>query len=187
MTTFPRGPRTAKGYDPAEVDAFFDRAHAAYQHATPDPSGWRLSAAQVRRVAFALKRGGYDVHAVDAALDRLEDAVAARERQHLLDEGGEQALLDELTRRAGTLQERLARSAGERFSRGRKRLETTYDVEDVDALCAQLRRYFTDGEEMSADEVRQAVFRTRHGRAGYREPEVDAFLDRAVEVMIAVD
>jgi DivIVA domain-containing protein len=40
---------------------------------------------------------------------------------------------------------------------------------------------------MSADDVRHAVFRGRRGNTGYREPEVDAFLDRAVSVMVAVD
>ena len=40
---------------------------------------------------------------------------------------------------------------------------------------------------MSADEVRRAVFRTRRGSRGYREAEVDAFLDRAVEIMVSVD
>lgn len=187
VTTFPRVPRTVKGYDVDEVDDFFYEARKAYEHGGPGPSGRRLSAAEVRRVAFALKRGGYDVHEVDAALDRLEDAVAAREREQLIADGGDEALIGELTKRAATLQGRLDRPAGQRFSRGKKRLEMTYDVEDVDNLCEKLAHYFSDGQEMSADEVRRAVFRTRWGPSGYREPEVDAFLDRAVEVMVAVD
>ncbi len=187
VTTFPRVSRTAKGYDVDEVDEFFQIAREAYQRGKPGPNGRRLSAAEVRRVAFALQRGGYDVHEVDAALDRLEDAVAARERERLIEQGGDQALINELTRRASTLQGRLNRPAGERFSRGEKRLEMTYDVDDVDSLCDKLAHYFSDGTEMSADEVRRAVFRTRWGRRGYREPEVDAFLDRAVEIMVAVD
>lgn len=187
MTTFPRVSRTAKGYDVDEVDDFFDVAREAYERGGPGPSGRRLSAAEVRRVAFALKRGGYEVHEVDGALDRLEDAVASRERERLIADGGDEALVNELTRRASTLQGRLNRPAGQRFSRGEKRLEMTYDVNDVDALCEKLAHYFSDGDEMSADEVRRAVFRTRWGGGGYREPEVDAFLDRAVEIMVAVD
>ena len=100
MTTFPRVSRTAKGYDVDEVDDFFAEARRSYQEGGRGRSGHHLTAAEVRRVAFALKRGGYDVHEVDAALDRLEDAVAARERQQLIASGGDEALVSALTRRA---------------------------------------------------------------------------------------
>ena len=189
MTTFSHAPRATQGYDCDQVDEFFARARVAYELVGRDPGGRRrpaLTAGEVRVVAFDLVRGGYEVRRVDAALDRLEDAVARREREAAIGTLGEQALLDQLTRRAQTLHSRLTRPDGERFSR-EQGFEVAYDVSDVDEICARLLGYFDDGEEMSADEVRRAVFRTRRGSRGYREAEVDAFLDRAVEIMVSVD
>jgi len=194
---FTRVPRTAKGYAPAEVDEFFARAKIAYERERQGervPGGRRkerevrpLRSWEVRTAAFRLVRAGYDVQQVDTALDRLEDAVASRERARPVRAGGEDALLDQLTRRARTLQGRLDRPAGERFSPPRGRFERGYDVADVDELCGRLNGYFNHGRPMSADEVRRAVFRPRRGQGAYREPEVDAFLDRAVAIMVAVD
>lgn len=189
MTTFSRTGRMTQGYDCDQVDEFFSRARVSYELVgkVPDRRGRpALNARDVRVVAFDLVRAGYDVRQVDAALDRLEDAVARRERESVVGTQGEQALLDQLTRRAQTLHGRLTRSDGERFSR-ETGLDVAYDVHDVDELCRRLLGYFNDGEEMSADEVRRAVFRTRRGSRGYREAEVDAFLDRVIEIMVAVD
>ncbi len=187
MTSFARVNRLSPGYHPDQVEEFFERARAAYE-GRDDGTGRvaKLSAHDVRVVGFDLVRGGYDVHQVDSALDRLEDALARRERDRLVSSQGEEALLDELSRRAQTLHGRLTRPDGQRFDRATG-FEPAYDTEDVDALCHRLLGYFDDGESMSADEVRRAVFRTRRGSRGYREPQVDAFLDRAIEIMVAVD
>lgn len=195
-TRFSRVPRTAKGYVASEVDEFFARAKVAYERERNQgrTGGGRgasderpLRSWEVRTAAFRLARGGYAVQEVDAALDRLEDAVAARERARLLDDEGEDALMQELARRARTLQGRLDRPAGARFAAPTGRFERGYDPADVDDLCERLNHYFNDGAEMSADEVRRAVFRPKRGRSAYREPEVDAFLDRAVAIMVTVD
>lgn len=189
MTTFPRAGRVTQGYDCDQVDEFFSRARASYELVGKGPGGRNraaLSARDVRVVAFDLVRGGYEVRQVDAALDRLEDAVARRERESAIGTLGEQALLDQLTRRAETLHGRLTRPDGQRFAR-EKGFDVAYDVRDVDELCVRLLGYFDDGQEMSADEVRRAVFRTRRGSRGYCEAEVDSFLDRAVEIMVSVD
>ncbi len=187
MTSFARANRLSQGYHPDQVEEFFERARAAYE-GRDDGTGrpTRLSAHDVRVVGFDLVRGGYDVHQVDSALDRLEDALARREREQLVKAEGEEALLSELTRRAQALHGRLTRPDGDRFDRA-SGFEPAYDPEDVDALCRRLLGYFDDGESMSADEVRRSVFRTRRGSRGYREAQVDAFLDRAIEVMVAVD
>lgn len=182
-STFSRTSRLSQGYDADQVDAFFARARVAYEQAGNRAS---LSSRDVRTVGFDLVRGGYDVAQVDSALDRLEDAFARREQEGLRGRLGEQGTVDELTRRARSLRGRLVRPQGERFDRG-EGLAPSYDVADVDEICARLLRYFEDGEPMSVDEVRRAVFRTRRGGRGYAEPQVDAFLDRVVEVMVAVE
>lgn len=184
---FARVSRAARGYHVDEVDAFFARAKVAYERGTRVGALAALTAEDVRTAAFRLRWGGYDVQQVDSALDRLEDAVAARERARLVKVGGESALFDDLARRAATLQARLDRPAGERFAAPSRRFERGYDPADVDSLCDRLDSYFNDGEEMSADEVRRAVFRPARGRRAYREPEVDAFLDKAVDIMVTVD
>ncbi|GAB2698026.1 DivIVA domain-containing protein [Thalassiella azotivora] len=187
MTSFQRTNRLTQGYEPGQVEDFFERARAVYEgRAKGNGRRPTLSAHDVRVAAFDLVRGGYDVHQVDSALDRLEDALARRERERLVKRDGEEALMAELTRRARALRGRLKRPDGERFDRS-KGLEPGYAPEDVDALCHRLRSYFDEGEPMSADDVRRAVFRTRRGSRGYREAQVDAFLDRAVEIMISVD
>ncbi|MEO8284654.1 MAG: DivIVA domain-containing protein, partial [Pseudarthrobacter sp.] len=40
---------------------------------------------------------------------------------------------------------------------------------------------------LSVDSIRRAVFRPAAGEDGYEETQVDAFLDRAVELMAAID
>lgn len=192
-----------RGYDRAEVDEFFGRARIAYEAAKSSPGSEArpqasnvlpnakdpalMVAEEVRTAAFTLKRGGYNVTEVDAALDRLEDALSHSERAILVTTEGEDALIDKLTSLAETLRGRLGRPDGERFARGVRGWERTYDVREVDALCHRLDGYFNLGEEMSVDDVRQAAFRGRRGNLGYREPVVDAFLDRVVTVMSAVD
>jgi DivIVA domain-containing protein len=181
--TFNRTGRLSQGYHVEQVDDFFSRARLAYERAGDRPT---LSSRDVRRVGFDLVRGGYDVGQVDSALDRLEDAFARREQDTLRTRLGREAALEELTRRAGVLRGRLQRPDRERFDRG-SGLAPSYDLADVDELCERLLRYFEDGEPMSVDEVRRSVFRTRRGSRGYTEAQVDAFLDRVVEVMVVVE
>jgi DivIVA domain-containing protein len=180
-STFPRTGRLSRGYHVDQVDAFFARARVAYEKAGTRAA---VTSRDVRKIGFDLVRGGYDVSEVDSALDRLEDAFASRERVALTGRLGQEGAIGELTRRARGLRGRLVRPDGQRFDRG-SGLAPSYAVVDVDALCARLLRYFEEGEEMSLDEVRRAVFRTRRGSRGYSEPQVDAFLDRAVEIMAA--
>lgn len=179
--SFPRVGRLARGYDAAQVDAFFGRARVAYERGV-DATGF--GSEQVRTVAFDLVRGGYEVNTVDAALDRMEDAFSGRERERRLRRLGEDRVLANLTRRAATLQGRIDRPDGDRFDRAQG-WRPSYDPGDVDELCHRLQAYFDEGEEMSVDEVRRAVFRTRRGGRGYREEQVDAYLERVVEVMLA--
>ena len=94
--------------------------------------------------------------------------------------------MEELTRAASALRGRLERPAGERFNRVEKG-ELGYDTAEVDALCDRIHGYFTQGRAMSVDEVRRVLFRTRKGSAAYSEDQVDAFIDRVVEVMASVD
>lgn len=173
--------RRGRGYDPAEVDAFLKDARAAYDL---DPSAEPiLSSDDIRRVSFGLVRKGYSTSHVDAALERLEDAFAIRERERSLDVVGRRAWLAETRETAQVLLNRLSRPEGERFRRS-GRLTQGYSVADVDALASRLVAYFETGAAVDVDVVRTAVFRPQ--RHGYAEGQVDRVLDAVVEVMLAV-
>ncbi|WP_129337712.1 DivIVA domain-containing protein [Cellulomonas endophytica] len=171
-----------RGYDPDEVDAFFAHARTVYE---TGPAG-ALSGRDVRSAAFELVRGGYSPVAVDAALDRLEAAFVARARAEYVAEHGQGAWMERLGDQARTLYPRLGRPDGERFAPPEGRAPG-YEAADVDALCHRLVDYFDDGAPLTAAELRTATFRARRGRGAYAEAPVDAFLARAVEVLLGVE
>ena len=94
--------------------------------------------------------------------------------------------MEHLAARARTLYERLRLQDGERFARAR-RGEQGYAPDDVDALCHRLVDYFDHGSPLTSEEVRHVTFGAARGRRAYAEGPVDAFLDRAIEVLIGVE
>lgn len=54
-------------------------------------------------------------------------------------------------------------------------------------MCDKVNSYFTQGVAMSVDQVRRVLFKTAKGKKAYNEDQVDAFIDRVVEVMASVD
>lgn len=178
--SFPRVGRFTKGYKVLDVDNFLARARAAYEgnDSSFDP-------AEATSVQFELERGGYEMEAVDEALDRLLDAFALRHRDLKIQEIGEAAWIRSLTERAEELMERLKRPSTLRFKPAQEG-ERAYDMQDVDDLCDQLLAYFTKGHAMSVDDVRRSAFRTRKGSVGYQEAVVDVYLDHVAEVMASV-
>ncbi len=178
--TFPRASRLAKGYDAEQVEAFLARARAAYEDGG---RGASMTSWHVRTVGFDLVRGGYDVEAVDAALDRIEDAFARREKHRGEERAGSSGWQTQLRSQEQSLRAQLARTDGQRFPRG-SGLELTYDVEQVDDLCRRIEDAFASGRPLAPDAVRLAVFKSRRGGRGYREASVDAFLDRVVELLV---
>ena len=171
-----------QGYDPDEVDDFFAHARAVYEKGPATA----LASKDVRGVAFDMVRGGYVTAAVDAALDRLEAAFVARSRSEHIAGQGQQAWMDQLSEQARTLYGRLGRPDGDRFAAPDGRHQG-YEPADVDELCRRLVEYFDKGTPLSAAEVRSATFRRRKGRNAYAEGPVDAFLARAVEVLLGVE
>lgn len=183
--TFDRVERSKYGYNAKQVDAFLSRARASFEN--PVGAADQVASTDVRDVAFDPVKGGYDANSVDAALDRLEDAFARRERDDLISQKGEEAWLRQIGKLSGILRGRLHRPDGERFRRPAKKKVRSYNVQDVDALCAELVGYLEHDQALSVDTVRRAVFRAAKGDEGYEEAQVDAFLDRVVELMAAID
>ena len=170
------------GYHTEEVDDFFSHARSVYEQG---PAG-ALSSRDVRTVAFDLVRHGYATTAVDAALDRLEAAFVARSRADYIAEHGRQAWLEHLADQARTLYGRLTRPDSERFAPPKGR-QPGYAAADVDALCHRLVDYFDKNTPITAQEVRAAVFGRARGAHAYAEQPVDAFLERAVDILLAAE
>lgn len=179
-TTFPRTSKKTLGYNLKQVEEFLESTRRAYDDTR---EGNAPTAADIRHTAFAMQKGGYSPEHVDAALERLEDAFAARERDRFTARAGQQAWLDEARETAQVLINRLGREAGHRFSRT-SIFSTGYNRADVDRLAGKLVLYFQDGNKLTVDDVRTAVFRPQ--RRGYREAQVDLVLDGVVDVMLAV-
>lgn len=181
-TTFPRTRRSIRGYAVDEVERFLDEARQAYSAGATGPSS--LSARAIRTVAFGLQRGGYSPSHVDAALERLEDAFATRERERAFaTQGGDAAWYTQARGTAQAIINRIDRKYGERFARVGA-LSQGYHTRDVDEFADRLADYFQRGAAMSVDEVRTTVFRSAHG--GYNETQVDVLLDTVIAVMLAV-
>ncbi|MBD3757030.1 MAG: DivIVA domain-containing protein [Microbacterium aurum] len=176
---FPRTTGRTRGYRPEDVDAFLARARAAF-HA---PESSDIDSSTVRTVAFPLVKRGYQVAAVDAALGRIEDAFAAREREQALSRAGARAWVGQSRQLAQEILDRLTRPKGRRFRRVGM-LRFGYRVDEVDLVADKLARFLEEGETVTVDQVRSVAFRMQ--RRGYNEAQVDAVLDATVEVMLAV-
>lgn len=137
----------------------------------------------MRAVAFPLVRRGYAVGPVDAALGRVEDAFAAREREYALSRLGARAWVAETRDTAQVVLDRLTRPRGRRFERVGI-LHYGYRVDEVDIVADRIARYLADGHPLAPDQVRSVAFRLQRG--GYREQQVDVVLDAVIEVMLAV-
>lgn len=183
--TFERVQRNEYGYNAKQVDQFLQRARVSFE--TPQTAAHIITSSDVRAVSFDPVKGGYAAAGVDAALDRLEDAFARRERDDLIAQRGEEAWLREIGKLSGLLRGRLHRADGERFRRPAKNRTRSYNTQDVDNLCHDLIGYLEEDQPLSVDNVRRAVFRSAVGKDGYEETQVDAFLDRVVELMAAID
>lgn len=179
--TFPRTKRSVLGYDVDQVEEFLRGARVAYDAvADEDPM---LTAKTIRHTAFAMRKGGYSPRHVDAAMERLEDAFAERERERSTARLGVEGHRNIARRDAQVILDRLLRPDDERFRRSGL-LTTGYRRPEVDAFARRIVSYLQDGVELTVDEVRTVVFSPERG--GYDETQVDLVLDGVIDVMLAV-
>jgi DivIVA domain-containing protein len=180
-TTFPRSRRSRPGYNIHEVEDFLEEARRAYSADRGPGAG--VDAESIRRMAFAMQKGGYSPEHVDSALERLEDAFATRERDRAFAATGDAAWYANARSSAQVILDRLARPKGKRFTRVGLFTEG-YHPKEVDEFANRLVDYFQHGKPMSVEQVRTIVFRGKKG--GYREVQVDLLLDSVINVMLAV-
>ncbi|MGH3689052.1 MAG: DivIVA domain-containing protein [Microbacterium sp.] len=167
-----------RGYHRAAVDTFLASARRAFE-----AGGDELSADDVRTASFPLVKGGYVVADVDAALGRVEDAFAARERERVVRSQGAGAWVEQARSDAQTILDHLARPRRRRFARTGV-LTFGYRIDEVDHVSTRIVRYLRDGDALTVEQLRSAAFRMQRG--GYREEQVDALLDATIDVILAV-
>jgi DivIVA domain-containing protein len=176
--SFPETRGRERGYEKVSVDEFLDRARASFEAGADD-----LTSIDVRRVAFPLVRHGYAIASVDAALGRIEDAFAARERSTAMSRAGAREWVGHTRETAQTVLDRLSRPRRQRFDTV-SALRYGYRIDEVDLVSDKIARYLETGDALTVEQVRSVAFRMQRG--GYREVQVDAVLDAVVEVMLAV-
>lgn len=167
-----------RGYHRTAVDSFLAAARTSFEN---DRDG--LTAADIRVASFPLVKGGYRVSEVDAALGRVEDAFAARRREHVVREAGAETWVSQVRSDAQVILDHLARGPRRIFARTGA-LSFGYRVDEVDHVAERIVRYLRDGDALSAEQLRSAAFRMQ--RRGYREEQVDALLDATIDVILAV-
>ncbi len=172
--TFPKSKR--RGYEPAAVDSFIAKAREQYAHRDANI----INSLDLRRSEFPMVRKGYSVSAVDGAIDRLEDAFAKAEIERKRSAGGFDALRDRIVAIKASLKGRLDRPKRQHFSNTGLILRG-YDRKQVDRFMASVAAHIETGRELDLNSVRRAVFKLKRG--GYAEIQVDAFIDRVVELL----
>ncbi|WP_236683354.1 DivIVA domain-containing protein [Demequina sediminicola] len=168
------------GYEREGVEEFFSYARHAYEN---QAGAQQLDPMEVRRANFDLVHRGYSPVEVDAALDRLEVAFAVRGREQFVRTQGQDAWMRDLADRAQALYPRLRRPAGERFAHPGA-MSAGYDASEVDATLDRLIAFFDKGEQVTPDELRNVMFKRKKGRKAYSEAVVDAYLARAVDILL---
>ena len=169
-----------KGYAKDEVDDFLHKANEAYV----GPLTPNFDENTIRNAAFHRQRRGYLPADVDEALDRLEAAFIQKRRSLVVADRGENAWLNTTAQDAKSLYPRFFRPAGQRFADADG---WGYSKSDVDALVDRLSDYFDGKVELSAKNIRDAVFSPAKGSSAYDEAVVDVYLERATSVLLSVE
>lgn len=176
------------GYDPAQVDAFLERAHALY-----DSEGIRLTQRDIQSVSFDLTKDGYVIAQVDAALNRLERAVVDKQTAREIAQHGRVTWKAQTENLYQQILEHVEREQGERFKPGEAK-QPSYDKKQVDRLTDQIvdkvaASLGVDGvteddvrdlADLNAVSVSNVIFTQRKGKKGYDERQVDYFLNARV-------
>lgn len=189
-----RAGKSKWGYNVAQVDEFLERAHEMYENNDP-----QLSQEEIQLTSFDLERNGYVIGQVDATLIRLERAIVDKNTQTQIAEEGRRQWDQETLGLAQTLQQRAEAPNRQRFKPG-LRHHPSYDRKQVDLLVMQTWTRITQllGIPNTLDEVRNAdlitssrvanaIFTQRNAHHGYDESSVDAYLNRAIQVLTRVE
>ena len=164
------------GYSPNQVDEFLMLAKQQYLN----PGSKIVDVTLVRGQRFDLVKHGYKISSVDLAMEKLEDVFAQRELESKYDQQGFEVFISETNELLNMLSERVSRARKKRFAR-RRWPNRGYSKRQVDLLCSQVAKHLDGSQLLTAQDLRLSVFKTKRG--GYAEHQVDAFIDKVVELL----
>lgn len=183
------------GYDVPQVDEFLERAHKLY-----DSEGMQLTQKDIQNVSFEMRKGGYAIAQVDAALARLERAVVDKQTTWEITQHGRvawKAQTEDLYRQIATHAQRPERK---RFAAGEGK-QPSYDRKQVDRLIDQIvdkaaAELGVDGADrdqskkdidLNAQRVANVIFTQRRGKRGYDERQVDYYINACVQLLSRIE
>ncbi|MBM6980649.1 MAG: DivIVA domain-containing protein [Bifidobacterium thermophilum] len=183
------------GYDVPQVDEFLERAHKLY-----DSEGMQLTQKDIQNVSFEMRKGGYAIAQVDAALARLERAVVDKQTTWEITQHGRvawKAQTEDLYRQIATHAQRPERK---RFAAGEGK-QPSYDRKQVDRLVDQIvdkaaAELGVDGADrdqskkdidLNAQRVANEIFTQRRGKRGYDERQVDYYINACVQLLSRIE
>jgi DivIVA domain-containing protein len=173
---FNRSGKGKRGYEPEQVNQFLSFAKEQFSN----PFSALLTAEAVRATRFKLVKNGYSISAVDAAMEKLEDVFAERELEQTVKVIGVERFISFFDEVKILLTNRLAKRSGRRFKR-RGFPYKGYNRKQVDKFCSIVATHLSQSTELTVKEVRLIAFKTQRG--GYAEYQVDAFIEKVVEVL----
>lgn len=173
-----------KGYALDAVDDYLAQLAADYSKLRHGEFEGVITSEMIRQVTFESESGGYRPSEVDEALDKVEERFAVLENEYRRNELGQNLWDEEIEVLAEAIMGRLNRPAGARFRRPSKRLVKGYFIRDVDDLCERLKKHLLTDQGFDPALVRQARFRSATGDMSYEETQVDAFMDRCIQLML---
>lgn len=171
---FPRAKKL--GYSVEQVEEFLTHARLQYL----DPSQSKMDVKTIRATRFDLAKNGYSISVVDSAIEKLEDVFAQRELENRFGTLGYSSFQVETNELRDLLLSRVERKKGKRFARRFWPLRG-YSRRQVDSLCSLLANHLNQSSPLVLRDVRLTVFKPKRG--GYAEFQVDAFIDRIVELL----
>lgn len=183
------------GYDPAQVDAFLERAHALY-----DSEGIQLTQRDIQAVSFDLTKDGYVIAQVDAALNRLERAVVDKQTAWEIAQHGRVTWKAQTENLYQQVVAHVEREPGERFKPGEPK-QPSYDKKQVDRIVDQIvdkaaaslgvdgvtQDDVRDLADLNANSVSNVIFTQRKGKKGYDERQVDYFLNACIQLLSRIE
>lgn len=197
-TTIARVGKRKKGYDVHQVDAFLEQAHALYE-----ADGIQLHRSDIQDASFDIVKGGYAIPQVDAALERLEQAVTDKQTQYDIAQLGRVAWKAQTEAQFQELDRHAQRAEGRRFAPAQPKTPS-YDRKQVDRLIdrvlakaeAELERISAgssgrQGPEadptLTSQYVEDVSFTQRKGKHGYDERQVDYYLNACVNLLASLE
>ena len=197
-TTIARVGKRKKGYDVHQVDAFLEQAHALYE-----ADGIQLHRSDIQDASFDIVKGGYAIPQVDAALERLEQAVTDKQTQYDIAQLGRVAWKAQIEAQFQELDRHAQRAEGQRFAPAQPKTPS-YDRKQVDRLIdrvlakaeAELERISAGSSGRQGPEadptltspyVEDVSFTQRKGKHGYDERQVDYYLNACVNLLASLE